>query len=76
MLTPNTMIPFLKVSKIMLYHGVLTVFIVFLVILFIKQIENDCCEATLGKIPFIFRNIFNKQSLPKTGALPCIQGTR
>jgi hypothetical protein len=29
--------------------------------LFIKQIENDRCDATLGKMPFILRNLFNEQ---------------
>jgi len=32
-----------------------------LVILFLKQIENDSCEATLGKMSSIQRNYFNKQ---------------
>jgi hypothetical protein len=32
------------------------------VILFLKQIKNDRCEATtIGKMSFIFQNFFNKQ---------------
>jgi hypothetical protein len=32
-----------------------------LAFLIIKQIENDCCKATLGKMLFILQNFFNKQ---------------